>query len=426
MNTSLAKVLNWEKEPDFLDLNICDLVKAASKSIAPLGPINTFAARNPWVGLEEQPFEQVARRFQHTCNVDLLPNESIFLSAWKRGEINQDFLEESLQQWLDSQNLDLQREEVERYCLAGLNLEKQSGHTVSTPEVKILAKKLNKFYTQISKEHGIQTKSQRLENLNGERVAQELNSHIIKWCKLFLNQTHSVWSMPNREKGFYYAWRRLVQYDPSLNKKQQSQLKNLNMEADHALKEALLALEIPNSKIQNYLEAHLLALPGWAGMMLWRSKESPQENSLLMEYLAVRISMEAILVKPHLPLPKQTLDNKVNVESLILTWIDWGKLPINAWSKFSAKEIMARLTLAYHFDRILHKLLWLEAWEKTYENQLMQTITSKQDSEKENVKQTKAQFVFCIDVRSEVFRRKLEEAGDFETLGISRLFRIAD
>ncbi|MEW8986158.1 MAG: putative inorganic carbon transporter subunit DabA, partial [Bacillus sp. (in: firmicutes)] len=64
MYTSLAKVLKWEKEPVELQLNICDLVHAACKTIVPLGPINTFAARNPWVGLEEQTFEQVARRFK--------------------------------------------------------------------------------------------------------------------------------------------------------------------------------------------------------------------------------------------------------------------------------------------------------------------------------------------------------------------------
>lgn len=422
MNTSLAKVLNWEKEPDYLDLDLDELVQAASKIIAPLGPINKFAARNPWVGLEEQSFEQVARRFKHTCDVDLLPNESILLSAWKRGEINQDFLEKSLQQWLDSQNLELSREEAERFCKSGLNLEKQSGNIEPMPEVKVIAKKLSRFYTQITKKHGVQTYSKRLEKLSGEGLAKVLNNHMIKWCKLFLDQSNALWSMPNREEGFFHAWRGIAQYDPSLNRDQRNQLKCLHKEADYALKEALLALEIPYSEIQDYLEAHLLALPGWAGMMLWNSEGLPEKKSLLLEYLAVRISLEAILIKPYLPLPESTYENKVNLESLILYWAEWGNLPVKAWSQFSAIEIKSRLTLAYRFDKILRNRIWLEAWEKTYENRLMRMMTSKKHTVTENVKPAKAQFVFCIDVRSELFRRKLEESGSFETLGAAGFF----
>ena len=97
MNTTLARNIKLEKESDYLDFDINDLVKSASKVIAPLGPINTFAARNPWVGLEGQSFEQVARRLKDTCDVDIYPNDSMLQSAWKRGEINQDFLEMELQ-----------------------------------------------------------------------------------------------------------------------------------------------------------------------------------------------------------------------------------------------------------------------------------------------------------------------------------------
>ena len=81
-----------------------------------------------------------------------------------------------------------------------------------------------------------------------------------------------------------------------------------------------MVLEIPYSEIQGYLEAHLLALPGWAGMMLWRSQQSTEENSLLTEYLAVRISMELALIKPHLPLPEQKKEDKVLLEPLIASW----------------------------------------------------------------------------------------------------------
>ena len=76
-----------------------------------------------------------------------------------------------------------------------------------------------------------------------------------------------------------------------------------------------MALEIPFSEIQGYLEAHLLALPGWAGVMLWRSQQSIQENSLLMEYLAVRVSMERALINPHLPLPKKGMRGSSTVRT---------------------------------------------------------------------------------------------------------------
>ena len=165
MNTTLAKTLELEKESDYLDFPIDDIVKAASLVIVPLGPIDTFAARNPWVGMEGQSFEQVARRFKETCDVDLYPNDSMLQSARKRGEINLDYLEKRLHHWLDLQSLEMPRDEAERFCRAALMLEDQSFKQLAVPELKSLAKKLNRFTYQITEKHSIQTYSQRLEEL---------------------------------------------------------------------------------------------------------------------------------------------------------------------------------------------------------------------------------------------------------------------
>ncbi|MDI5789512.1 Na-translocating system protein MpsB [Bacillus licheniformis] len=70
---------------------------------------------------------------------------------------------------------------------------------------------------------------------------------------------------------------------------------------------ALRALDISDGDVQAYLEAHLLSLPGWAGMMLWRSQQSQDEQGLLLEYLAIRLSMEWMLIEPYLPLSKPNL-----------------------------------------------------------------------------------------------------------------------
>ncbi|WP_066074584.1 DUF2309 domain-containing protein [Neobacillus soli] len=422
MNTTLAKTLHWGNLPDIIDFDLFDLVKSASSVIAPLGPITTFAARNPWVGLEGQPFEKTARWLKDTCDVDIYPNDSVFLSARDRGQIHQDLLEEGLQQWLNSQSLELPREAAERFCRTALLQTQPSSSVLEAPEINSMAKRLNRFTSQMTEKHSVKTYSQRLEQLGRVNAAHELNRHMIKWCKLFLNESQAVWAMPNREEGFYHAWRKLVRHDPALSRKIRKQLSELPEEADAALMKVLLELEIPFSEIQDYFEAHFLALPGWSGMMLWRSQQSIEESSLLYDYLAVRICLEWALVKPSLPLPEKRKD-KVHLEPLIAAWAEWVNLPIDAWSQLSSTEIKARLTLAYRFDKILRNRLWLEAWEKTYEDQLRKMITSQQPvGAAENVKPSLAQFVFCIDVRSEPFRRKLEIAGDFETFGTAGFF----
>jgi uncharacterized protein YbcC (UPF0753/DUF2309 family) len=237
MNTTLAKTSNWENFQNTLDFDLNDLVKSASSVIVPLGPINTFAARNPWVGLEGQPFEKTARWLKDTCDVDIYPNDSVFQSAWDRGEIRQDFLEKGLQHWLNSQSLELPREVAERFCRSAFLKNQPYSSTLEAPELKSMAKKLNRFISQMTEKHSVKTYSQRLEELGRVNATHEFNRHIIKWCKLFLDKSQAVWSMPNREEGFYHAWRKLVQHDPALSRKVRKQLSELPVEADAALME---------------------------------------------------------------------------------------------------------------------------------------------------------------------------------------------
>ncbi len=420
---TLTNTLNDEKKLIDLDLNVKRLVETASKVIVPLGSITAFAARHPWASMEEQSFEQVARYLKDMCDVDIYPNDSLIESAWDQGEIKGEFLELGLQKWLDDQNLEIPRDVAERYCKAALGWEKQSSETLSLPQIKKWAKKLSRFKPKMTEKHVVQTYSQLIENQGGTRVAQDLNFHMIKWCKLYLDESQAVWSMPNREEGFYYTWKRLVIHDPALKPSVRKRLRDVPNDADRALEEVLLALEIPESDLQEYLEAHLLALPGWAGRMLWRSEQSAEEKTLLMEYLAVRLSMEWAFINPYLPYPQQKIENEVSLETLIANWVHWGNTPVHCWSQLSSTEMKARFTLAYRFDQILRNRLWLEAWEKTYEDHLKKMITSNQHPRAEyNTQSALAQFVFCIDVRSESFRRKLEASGPFETLGTAGFF----
>jgi len=420
MNSTLANSLKWENESNYLELDLKQLVSASSRVIAPYGPIGHFAARSPWAGMEGQTFEETAQKLKDIIGVEIYPDDSMFQSARVRGEINQDFLELKLQQWLAKQSIELPRKVAERFCRNALMLELPKDF-LDIPGLKSMAKRLNRFKSFIPESHTVQTFSRRLEQQGVYQAANELNRQLIKWSKLFLDDSHAVWSMPFREEGFFGAWRKLVHKDPGLSRKSRKQLADLPQTADHALMEALLTLEVPSSDWQEYLEAHLLELPGWAGMMLWRSQQSEGEQSLLLEYLAVRISMESTLIRPFLPIQKQKQGDQKTFERLLAVWMHWGKMTVQAWQQLSAAEIKARLTLAYRFDKVLRNQLWLEAWEATYEEQLKKMITLNSNGAA-SAGLPLAQFVFCIDVRSEPFRRKLEQAGPFETLGTAGFF----
>lgn len=307
---SISSILKKDTNIDMQENNINDLVASASRVIAPLWPISTFAAHHPWMGLEKQSFEQVANWLKEARNVDMYPSTSMIHSAKAKGEIEESFLQSSLSRWLDSQSFHIPREKVERFCQAALKLEKLPSSLLSSPELNKLAEEMSYINTANMKASVMQPISSLIENQNSENLSDILNYHIIKWCKLYLDDSGSSWTMPNREKGFYRAWQHLITFDPALSKNERKVLKDWPQDAEVALARALFELGISESNIQAYLEGHLLSLPGWAGMIRWRSQQSIQEQGLLIEYLAVRISMELAIAKPYLSLKNQKVEKK--------------------------------------------------------------------------------------------------------------------
>ena len=66
-----------------------------------------------------------------------------------------------------------------------------------------------------------------------------------------------------------------------------------------------------------------------------------------------------------------------------------------------------------------HGRVWIEAYEDSFREKIMRSIAAHRGVVPELNTRPDAQLVFCIDVRSESFRRHIVAQGSYETLGFA-------
>ena len=418
-----SNIHSIEKSSYFDDIRVT--VENASKVIVPLSPISVFAARSPWSGLEDKTFDEVASWLKQERKVDIYPARTTIIEARQQGEISDKYIERRFQQWIEETKLSIPKAHATQYGHQALKLQSLDAYSeeqeIIDELVRDLRESLKENNTASEQLTSVPLISTYVFDDKNEKLIDTLDYHVIKWCKLFIDDAQSGWTMPNRDKGLFNAWQRLVPYDPALTKQQRMRLQSLPNDAESLLKVSLKNLGIKDIEVQTYLENHLLSLPGWAGMMMWQDDHHKKVHDLLFTYLAIRVAMEWAIVDPHLPVTPPDAKDESALETNIVSWLQWGGFTVETWRALSIEEKEQHVQFANEFNDQLCRKLWLEAWEETYNEQLKDMIVSKKSYQMTSQK-TEVQMAFCIDVRSEPFRRQVEAAGPFETLGIAGFF----
>ncbi len=218
-----------------------------------------------------------------------------------------------------------------------------------------------------------------------------LDRQMVKWLSAFMDEGLSEWPLPGREKGFYQAWLDMGYYDYHIPHRKT--LSNFTPDARQRISEVIEAY--PKEQWFDIFTYQLTSLSGWTSYIKYREKASTewQQNHpiTLVDYLAVRVSLAQLMGIDLTPPPDYSSEAQGN-ENI--------KRAINI------------------------KKVWLQAWEYTYQQTLTDKLVQAANNTSPNQHTSDAQFVFCIDTRSEVIRRKIEETGAYETFGYAGFFGI--
>jgi uncharacterized protein YbcC (UPF0753/DUF2309 family) len=392
-------------------------VRQALDVVAPQWPLPVFVARHPWPNLEHMSFADAMALLQGLQAVDLYPSSSVLRSALQQGEICRYTLDQRLAAWLDVHLHPALRPRLDTVCRALLWWEDDAAPSDVPPRIWRWAAQV-----VAAGEAPSCPPAPRLRSAGRPRVAQRLEQQTIRWCKLYLDAGQAAWRLPGRADGLYAAWRRLAAYDPALTRAERKRLADWPAAGAEAIRLALQRLGVAGDEVVTYLRAHLAALPGWAGILYWQGREQGDEVQRITDYLAVRLSLEWALCGPdHPPVGGGETGRPVNVALTLAALARHGGMTATMWWALPPALRKAALATLDRFRRVDRWQLWLEAWEDTFAERLASTLREPTGPQTEA---PLAQLLFCIDVRSEGLRRRLEAAGPFETYGCAGFYNL--
>jgi len=356
------------------DLHFDEALQRACARIAPTWPLDRFIAVNPFWGLVDRPLPEVAATLQSLSGAQLLMPRPWYLQAYREGRL----LDEHLQAALET-----------------------SGSTASLTDLRALL------------EHDDPALPTRARVVDVADAGRDL-VHEVPWRSFV---THSISQFcaahfddgqaqfgPAREGGLYASWRRqaLTDRSPALLMDVPSYrecARDLPATAQELIATAIAALEVPPNDRESYLWSLLLDQNGWASWCAyrrWTARLEGREDDTISDLVAIRLAWEWMVYR-------------TGGEAVARRW----KIATASWTQIDVAAAAARSN-----DWLLQTAMEI-AWRAPVLRALPSGFRSARPVS------PAVQAVFCIDVRSEVFRRALESTSpSVQTLGFAGFFGI--
>lgn len=358
---------------------IWDAVAQAEQRIAPLWSLRHFVAVNPYLGLSNQTFERAAHTLARQAGARMTAQRVFYAQAIKNGRITDADLEAALRE------------------------------TNPLNAALTTAAQLKSFAdtTSAIQYETVPTVTDVVKAATGQDWQPVMVEAISSWAGTYFDEGQSYWHSPFKDLSPYAAWRAEAAVDRTPEVRGISAFRQtiaaFPESATETIETALGILNVPVSGLVAYLHRLLLTIHGWASYARWRRWEAElrdNHDDTLTELLAIRLAWETALLKAF------------EAQGIRKVW-DTKK------QELSRLKLSQREQIALEGDLLLQK-----AFEKAYQRQLIAKLKTPKQPQSTQRKQVQA--AFCIDVRSEVFRRALESvSAGIETIGFAGFFGFA-
>jgi uncharacterized protein len=353
------------------------VLREACKKIAPVWPLENFVAVNPYLGHADQTFESTAQTLAKIGGIQMALPLSFYLQKIKEGRITRSDLQSVLSK------KSKEKTKIDDFIAL---IESATDETTGVSTVATL----EDVATQVT----------------GKDWSRFATSRISTWAASYFDDGQASWAAADQQASLFSAWKFEAEVDNTTDimglKGFRKAAKSLPGDPVKAMDAALQILEMQANMLPIYLHRLLLSVGGWsafAARLDWESELNGGKDGKLMEFLIVLLCWEACLFQA-LDSPKLRVKWLTAKKSMLLT--------------STPSEINQQLT---------QKLILQEAFDQAAQREIIQKFKEPKAIKSLSASQVKAQAIFCIDVRSEVYRRNLELVDQgIDTIGFAGFF----